>query len=318
MEMTPQSKKMLIDNQAKKPLDKIISRKKEFNVQIQTHNKKSNSISYKSIKRISTLSNKTPEGIMSLLQTETNSMSVNKQIDSKENEDSFIEAMQSEKKPIYILDSNDCDIDRQLRNYALRHELVEQEIEQRILKEKMSNSQIARNYYCVNYWWEFSYMFILVMSIFLTGHLILFNKHSNIENNLYNAILGITIITIIIAGVISIINFNNRKSICICSSFNNMLLITPLLLVIFILWYAHIVFPKDMLDYLNEMTYFNSLMRIIFVALMLLLIFNYKMKEFFDEYVSYLPMKYERIPNNRELNELEGYKMIVNDQFEYI
>ena len=60
---------------------------------------------------------------------------------SKENEDSFIEAMQSEKKPIYILDSNDCDIDRQLRNYALRHELVEQEIEQRILKEKMSNRE---------------------------------------------------------------------------------------------------------------------------------------------------------------------------------
>ena len=97
-----------------------------------------------------------------------------------------------------------------------------------------------------------------------------------------------------------------------------MILITPLLLVIFILWYGHIVFSKEMLDYLNEMTYFNSLFRIIFVSLMLVLIFNYKMKEFFDEYVSYLPMKYSMIPDNRELNELEGYKMIINDQFEYI
>ena len=113
MEITPQNKNMLIDNKAKKPLDKIISQKKEFNVQMQTNNKRTNSISFKSIKRISKLSNKTPEGVMSLLQTETNSISVNKQTESKENEDSFIEAMKAEKKPVYILDSYDCDYDKQ-------------------------------------------------------------------------------------------------------------------------------------------------------------------------------------------------------------
>lgn len=55
--------------------------------------------------------------------------------------------------------------------------------------------------------------------------------------------------------------------------------------------------PQNIIDYLDKFTHYRLIYHLLILFIAALLLFNFKMNEFFDEYHDHLPVKHSLIPD---------------------
>ena len=202
-----------------------------------------------------------------------------------------------------------------MENFIKTHGKIKKSIQPKILRQ-MKHSDISKNYQYFQFLWLLSYIFLASLSIIIMIHFYLFYNMSPISNNFYMFNGIIICISIVFNSVMCLKNFYCDQSFKNCQMNSNIQLIISLLFTIIILWYSPAIFSEELLNYLNTKTYSNFIMNLLLWSLVILIIFNFKMKEFFDEYESFLPIKFSLIPDYSDKIEgdnEDGYSILENN-----
>lgn len=239
--------------------------------------------------------------------------------DSSDLENSFYANINEKQKNInqIIVDSADLRYDYQLKLLSLRNPFpILKEIDPFLLSKIRTHKIIAIHFETIIFYWILLYiiLFIINFLFYIQLGFILHYHYINRElthNGMFYLINSFAFNSILfINSILAIYNFSKDQPIYNCLSEFNIQIEIGLILLLINLWMGDLLIDQTYITFLDKYT-FSSTFNDCFISLLLIIfIINFKMKSFFEEYIRYIPVKYDLIPKEGIVQNQESIEIL--------
>jgi hypothetical protein len=223
--------------------------------------------------------------------------------DSSDLENNFYTNI-NKKQTNIIVDSADLRYDYQLKLLSSHNPFpILKEIDPFILSKIKTHKTIASFFKQINFYWMVIYAILLIINLlfYIQLSFILHCHYINKElanNGVFYIINSFIFNSILfIDSVVAIYNFLKGQPIYNCLSEFNIQIEFAFILLLISLWMRDLLINQTYLAFLKETTFSSTFDNWFIILLLIILIINFKMKSFFEEYIRYIPIKYDLIPN---------------------
>lgn len=236
--------------------------------------------------------------------------------DSSDLEDNYY-TTNAKKQNAIIIESADLGYDYQLKLLSSNNTFpILKEIDPFILAKIQTHKTIAIHFETIIFYWILSYSFLLICNLLFYIQLgfVLYYHHLNKElthNGVFYLINSFAYNSILfIDTLLAMFNFGKGQYIYNCLSEFNVQLEIAFVLLLIQLWMGDLLMSETYITFLKEKTFTDSFVNCFVGLLLVILVMNFKMKNFFEEYTRYVPVKYELIPNEGIVHKNEAVEVI--------